>query len=138
MIGLRRFSCRHTRRTSLTVIRIISKTARSMNVEHFDAQAGRFDGRFGDGVGNIVKLEIEKNLAAEFLNQPHRLRPGMGEQLLADLEHADFAGKQPAPVLWPDSRLSTSRATIKRSRMDAAFSHQLELGGHVLCLDCLG
>ena len=70
------------------------QTAGSVDVEHFDAEARRFDGRFGDGVGNIVKLEIEKNFAAEILNQADRLGAGVGEELLADLEHADFAGEQ--------------------------------------------
>ena len=66
-----------------------------MHVEHLDTEPGRFDGRFRDRVGNVVKLEVEKNFSAQFLNLPHRLRSGVGEQLLADLEHTDFAGELP-------------------------------------------
>src|SRR5688572_18410533 len=70
------------------------ETARRMNVEHFDTHASSLDRRFGYRIGYVVKFKIEKNLAAEFLNQAHRLRPSVSEQLLADLEHAHFVGKR--------------------------------------------
>jgi hypothetical protein len=66
-----------------------------VNVEHFDAQARRFHRRFGDRVGNIVKLEVEKNFPASFLNQPHRLRTGVGKKLFANFEHSHFRRQKP-------------------------------------------
>jgi len=58
MIGLRRFlhaadpaDFLHRRDHHL-------QAARGMDVEHLDAEARRFDGRLGDGVGDVVKFEI--------------------------------------------------------------------------------
>jgi hypothetical protein len=46
-----------------------------------------------------VKLEIEKNFPANFLNEPHGLRASAGEELLADFEHAHFRRQEPNQML---------------------------------------
>jgi hypothetical protein len=61
-----------------------------VDVEHLDAQARRFHRCFGHRGGDIMKLEIEKNLPANFLNEPHGLRAGARKELLSDFEHSDF------------------------------------------------
>ena len=107
-----------------------------MDVKHLDAQSGCLDGRFGDRVGNVVKFQVEKNLAAEMLNQTHRLRPGMGKELLADLEHADFAGKQ-ADQFFRLFEIVDVEGNDQSLAHGPVSTNQLELGSHVLRLQRL-
>jgi hypothetical protein len=97
-----------------------------VNVEHLDAEAGRLNGGLGDGIGNIVKFEIEKNLPTELLNLPDRLRSGMGEKLLADLEHANRAGEQADEVSGLFERVDIE-GNDQALAHGAAFTNQFEL-----------
>src|SRR3970040_1892149 len=106
------------------------QTAGSVNVEHFDAEPRCFDGGFSDGVGNVMKFEIEKDLAAELLDQLYRLGPGMGEKLLADLEHAEFSGEQLHKPLGLIQRVDI-KGDDQSLAHGTGFNHQLELRSHV-------
>jgi hypothetical protein len=97
-----------------------------MDVEHLDTEARRLDGRLGHGVGNIVKLEVEKNFAPKFLDQTDGLWAGVRKELLADLEHAHLAGEH------ADERLGLIESVDVESddqtlAHGAAFTNQLEL-----------
>ena len=59
--------------------------ARSVDGQHADAQlGGRLDG-FGHGVGDVVELEVEKNLPAGGDQVAHNLGPLGREELFPDL-----------------------------------------------------
>ena len=47
--------------------------------------------RFGHRSRDVVELEIEEDFAALLANHAHDRRPGVEEELLADLEEAHFA-----------------------------------------------
>ena len=100
-----------------------------MDVEHLDAEVCRFDGRLGDGVGDVVKFEIQENFAAEFLDELHRLRSGVGEKLLADFEHADLMGQQP-DELFDLVQIVDIEGDDDSIAHRSRGAHQLEPRGH--------
>lgn len=57
--------------------------------EHPHVELHRGLDGFGDGGRDVVKLEVEKDLASRRANPPHNIRPFRGEKFLADLERAD-------------------------------------------------
>ena len=74
--------------------------AAGVHVQHPDAEPRRRGAGLGDGVRNVVELEIEKDAKAALDHPAHGLRTGDDEHLLADLERAgapDRAGR-PAPA----------------------------------------
>jgi hypothetical protein len=105
-----------------------------MNVEHFDAQPGSFDAGLGNGIGNIVEFKIEKDFAAELLNQTYRLRPGRGKQLFSDFEHADLGSKE-FDQLLDLFKIADIEGNDEPLSHGTARTHQLEVGGHNLCSD---
>ena len=59
-----------------------------MNIDHPYAEAGRSLACLGDGMGNVVEFEVEKNAIALADQLLHPGRAGGGKQLLAYLEFA--------------------------------------------------
>ena len=59
-----------------------------MNVQHPHAEAGGGGAGLRDGIGNIVKLEIEKDAKAAVNHPPHRLWPGDHKQFFANFQRA--------------------------------------------------
>ena len=78
----------------------------------------------------VVKFEIEKNFAAELLNQTHRLRAGMGKQLLADFEHAHFIRKLLHQVFGLIEIVHIERDNQALAH-GTTCAKQFQLGGHV-------
>ena len=80
-------------------------------------------------IGQNVKEVLDCDLAAEMLDQLHRLRSGMGENLLADLEHTDFTHEQlyePLGLLQGVDVKGHDQALAHGT----AFTYQLELRNH--------
>src|SRR5260370_36094344 len=48
--------------------------------------------RSRDGIGNVVEFQIEENAVAKSGDLFDGFRPGAGEKLVANLEHADQVG----------------------------------------------
>jgi hypothetical protein len=77
-----------------------------------------------------MKFEIEEDLAAELLDQLHGLGPGVGEKLLADLEHAEFSGEQLHKTFGLIQRIDIEGDDQSLTH-GTAFTHKLELRSHV-------
>src|SRR6185436_9005721 len=67
--------------------------ARGMDIEHEDAEPHRLPRRPLHGIGNVVELEIEEDLATALAHGLHGGRAEGGEELGADLEAGDLAGE---------------------------------------------
>ena len=87
------------RRAAVSLRRIVRGAhhcgaAARVNVDHPDAQRCRRRDRRGDGVGNVVVLEIEEHAVAALGERADRARSFGGEQPAADLEAADAPAKR--------------------------------------------
>jgi len=66
-------------------------SAEGVDVEQLNAgHSGRSEHRASDGVGNVMKFQVEENVRAELRDLPDGFGPGGSEQLAANFEHADY------------------------------------------------
>ena len=70
------------------------RAARGMHVDHPRAQPRGRTNRACDGVGDVVKLQIEEDAIASRGELLDDRRPQAGEQATADLETADRAAQR--------------------------------------------
>ncbi len=59
-----------------------------MHVDHPDAELGTGGYRLGDGIGNVVKFQIQKDIKSLGNQLAYKLRTKQGKHLLANLETA--------------------------------------------------
>ena len=80
-----------------------------MNREHLHAEVIRGFNCSRDGVGNVVKLQIEPDLCTGGQNRAHNFRSFGCVKLEADFEKGDFARgaaqRVRAPVSWSRRRV---------------------------------
>ena len=73
-------------------------TTQRMEGKHGDAQFACLQAGFGNGIGNVVIFEIEKNPAAVIPDHPHCIRAAAGEKLFPHLENPDPVTKALHPA----------------------------------------
>jgi hypothetical protein len=105
--GLRRFVDRVTRGGQHR------GAARRVDIHHPDAEPGRRGTRAGDGIRNVVKLEIEKDAEATGDHRAHRLVPPETKSSLPTLS-AQAAGSSRS------ARASAARGSGNRARRSRA------------------
>ena len=116
IFGRRSCSLRQTRFTSVTLCCIIARLPEACRSNMRTPHARRLGGRFRDGARDVVELEVEEDLAALLLHHADDRRPGVQEELLADLEEADLAHQRAHQLL----RLAELRR--RRARRSADFA----------------
>ena len=102
--------------------------AGGVHVDHPRAGRDRRRDGAGDGVRDVVELQIEEHAIAAFGERAHDRRAFGGEELLADLEPADRAAQRVGQrrALRPPSRHRARRAAdsrvhfLARRRVDRA------------------
>src|SRR5690242_17734660 len=80
-----------------------------MEVEEADAEARRLDAGAGDGVRDVVKLEIEEHVDAVAMDHAHDLGAGVEEELLPHLEDTDVLCEERDQPLGFRERLDVER-----------------------------
>ena len=93
---------------------IIARAARRVHVDHPRAEPRRRRDRAGDGVRDVVELQVEEDAIAAARRASRTIAgPSRGEQLVADLEAADGAaqrvGERERP--WPPCRRRARRGS---------------------------
>ena len=119
---------------SWIALQCLRARAGGVHVDEGRAQVDRRSQGAGDGVRNVVELEIEEQRHAAG-DRPHPVGPVGGEELLADLDAADQAGELPRqgrraaqimgvegdedPVLGREVREVRHSSPFSKSRADA-------------------
>jgi hypothetical protein len=68
-------------------------TAQRVHVhELYSGHGGAREYGASDGVGNVVKFQVQEDTWAKCRNLAYSLRPCCGKELAADLEHTDKIG----------------------------------------------
>ena len=80
-----------------------------MQVEEADPEARRLDTRPGDGVRDVVELQVEEDLRAVPVDHADDLGTRVQEELLADLEDAHRLAQQLDQPLGLGQRLDVER-----------------------------
>ena len=63
-----------------------STTTRSVNIHHPNTQIGSGLNGSHDRIGNVVELEVQKDLKAPLMQRFNKMRAGCREQLLTHLD----------------------------------------------------
>jgi hypothetical protein len=68
-------------------------TAAGVDGKHLDIELNGGSDSFGDGVGDVVKFQVEKDIQAESAHLPDNIGTAGGEEFAADLDGAEGGGE---------------------------------------------